>query len=205
MSPILNVALVGDGFTGRVLHAPLLAHTPGIRLHSVVSSDAVKVHADHPSVRVVADAGAAFADPAIDRVVIAAPNRAHASLACAALLAGKHLVVDKPFTVTLAETREVIAVAAGARRLISVIKNRRWDADFLAVQQLLADRTLGEVMEFHSHLDRYRPDVADRWREQEQPGSGLWYDLGPHLMDQALQLFGMPIAVSAASRNRSGD
>lgn len=195
-SPILTVALVGYGFAGRVLHAPLLAHTPGIRLHSVVSGDAAKVHADHPGVRVVADAGAAFADPAIPLVVIAAPNRAHASLACAALLAGKHVVVDKPFTVTLAEAREVIATAAGARRLISVFQNRRWDAGFLAVQQLLADRTLGEVMEFHSLFDRYRPDVPDRWREQDQPGSGLWYDLGPHLL-QALQLFGMPIAVSA--------
>lgn len=197
MERILNVALVGYGFVGKVFHAPLIAHTPGLRLHSVVSGDAGKVHADHADVRVVGDAQIAFADPDIDLVVIAAPNTAHAPLAEAALAQGKHVVVDKPFTVTLEEARQVVAHAARAQRIVSVFQNRRWDADFLTVQKLIAQDALGEVAEFHSHFDRYRPVVADRWRERDQPGSGVWYDLGPHLLDQALQLFGMPEAISA--------
>ena len=197
MERILNVALVGYGFVGKVFHAPLIANTLGLRLHSVVSSDGGKVHADHPDVRVVADAGFAFADPDIDLVVIAAPNAAHAALAEAALAQGKHVVVDKPFTVSLEEARQVVAHASRAQRIVSVFQNRRWDADFLTVQKLVAQNALGDVAEFHSHFDRYRPVVAARWREQDQPGSGVWYDLGPHLLDQALQLFGMPEAITA--------
>lgn len=193
----LNVALIGYGFVGKIFHAPLIANTPGLRLHTVVSSDAAKVLADHPGVRVVADAGAAFADAEIGLVVIAAPNQVHAALANAALAQGKHVVVDKPFTLDLAEARQVVGNAAQARRLVSVFQNRRWDADFLTVRKLIADGVLGEIAEFHSHFDRYRPVVADRWRERDQPGSGLWYDLGPHLLDQVLQLFGFPEAVSA--------
>ena len=197
MQPILNVALVGYGFVGKVFHAPLIANTPGLRLHTVVSSDARKVQADHPGLRVVTEPGAAFADPEIDLVVIAAPNPVHAALASAALAQAKHVVVDKPFTVTLQEARQVIADADRAGRIVSVFQNRRWDADFLTLRNLIADGVLGEVMELHSHFDRHRPLVADRWRERDEPGSGSWYDLGPHLIDQALQLFGMPEAVFA--------
>ncbi|MGH8025294.1 MAG: oxidoreductase [Pseudoxanthomonas sp.] len=197
MQSTLNVALVGYGFVGKVFHAPLIANTPGLRLHTVVSSDAAKVLADRPDARVVAEAEAAFADPEIDLVVIAAPNPVHAPLASAALAHGKHVVVDKPFTLDLAEAKQIVAQAAEANRIVSVFQNRRWDADFLTVRKLIADGALGEVAEFHSHFDRYRPAVADRWRERDQPGSGLWYDLGPHLLDQALQLFGMPEAMNA--------
>ena len=197
MQPTLNVALVGYGFVGKVFHAPLVANTPGLRLHTVVSSDARKVLADHPGVRVVAEPEAAFADPDIDLVVVAAPNMAHAALASAALAQGKHVVVDKPFTATLQQAQQVVADAARADRLVSVFQNRRWDADFLTLGKLIADGALGQAMEFHSHFDRYRPLVADRWRERDEPGSGLWYDLGPHLIDQALQLFGMPEAMFA--------
>jgi predicted dehydrogenase len=193
----LNVALVGYGFAGKVFHAPLIAHTPGLRLHTVVSGDPGKVHADHAGVRVVGDTAAALADADIDLVVIASPNASHAPLAEAALAQGKHVVVDKPFTVTLEQARHVVAHAGTAQRIVSVFQNRRWDADFRTLQKLIAEGVLGEVVEFHSHFDRFRPLVADRWRESDQPGSGLWYDLGPHLLDQALQLFGMPEAISA--------
>lgn len=201
----LNVALLGYGFVGKVFHAPLLNRTPGWSLHTVVSRDAGKVHADLPQVRVVADAADAFADPAVDLVVIATPNDTHAPLALAALAQGKHVVVDKPFTVTLAEAERVIAQARDSQRLVSVFQNRRWDADFLTVRQLLDDGVLGGIAEFHSHFDRYRPQVAQRWRESDVPGAGLWYDLGPHLIDQALQLFGTPLAVQAdLARQRTG-
>jgi len=197
MSRDVPVALVGYGYAGRVFHAPLIARTPGLRLHTVVSSDAARVHADVPQAVVVADPGAAFADPAIELVVIAAPNAVHAPLAIAALRAGCHVLVDKPFATTLDEARQIAAAATAAGRIASVFQNRRQDADFLCLRGLVASRALGEVMELHSHFDRFRPQVPDRWRERGGPGSGLWMDLGPHLVDQVLDLFGMPLSVQA--------
>lgn len=193
----INVALVGYGFVGKAFHAPLIAHTPGLRLHTVVSSDPAKVLADHPDVRVVPDLEAACAGEDIGLVVIATPNTTHAPLAHVALDRGKHVVVDKPFTLDIAEARAVIAHAAEAQRLVSVFQNRRWDADFTTLRSLVDNGVLGEVSEFHSHFDRYRPEVTDRWRERDQPGSGIWFDLGPHLLDQAVQLFGPPQSVFA--------
>ncbi len=197
MNDPVNVALLGYGLAGRVFHAPLIASVPGLRLHTVVSRDAGKVHADHPDVRVTASPETAFADPAIELVVIATPNALHAPQARAALAHGKHVVVDKPFATGTAEARMVVDAAARAGRLLSVFHNRRWDADFLTLHRLLQNDALGDIVEFRSHFDRYRPVVQDRWREQDSPGGGLWFDLGPHLADQALQLFGLPDAVCA--------
>ena len=193
----LNVALIGYGLAGRVFHAPLLQATPGLRLHSVVSSRDAEIRASHPQVRVCAQASDVLADPAIDLVVIATPNDTHAPLAQAALRAGKHVVVDKPFALDLDQARAVAAQARDCGKVLSVFHNRRWDADFLTLRRLLESGALGEVVELHSHFDRFRPQVPDRWRDREGPGAGLWYDLGPHLADQALQLFGPPLAVYA--------
>ncbi len=195
--PDINVALLGYGYVGQIFHAPLIRHTEGLALHTVVSSQPGKVTADDSAVRVVADPESAFADPDIDLVVIATPNATHAPLALQALRQGKHVVVDKPFTITVAEAEQVVAAATEADRCLSVFHNRRWDADFLMLQTLLGEGRLGEVAELHSHFDRHRPQVRDRWRERDEPGAGLWYDLGPHLLDQAVQLFGMPQAVQA--------
>jgi predicted dehydrogenase len=155
------------------------------------------VLADHPHVRVVPDLEEACAGEDIGLVVIASPNLTHAPLAHAALARGKHVVVDKPFTLDIAEARAVVAHADEAQRVVSVFQNRRWDADFLTLRSLVDNGVLGEVSEFHSHFDRYRPEVTDRWRERDQPGSGIWFDLGPHLLDQAVQLFGPPQSVFA--------
>jgi len=193
----LRVALVGYGLAGRVFHAPLVRATPGLALHAVVSSDPGKVHADLPDVGVVGVPQTAFDDPAVDFVVIASPNITHAPLAIAALRAGKHVVVDKPFAVDLAEAHTVAAAARASGRLLGVFHNRRWDADFLALRAVIDAGSLGDIAEVHSHFDRFRPTVPDRWRERAGPGAGLWLDLGPHLVDQALQLFGMPDAVQA--------
>lgn len=195
--PDFNLALLGFGYVGRTFHAPLIAHTPGLHLHTVVSRQAEAVNAAWPQARVVADAAQAFADPRIDAVVIATPNQTHAPLALAALAQGKHVLVDKPFTLDVAETQQVLAQAQRADRIVSVFQNRRWDGDFLGVRALLEAGTLGEIAEFHSHFDRHRPQVGDRWREHALPGSGLWFDLGPHLLDQALQLFGPPQSLQA--------
>ncbi|CAE6714217.1 oxidoreductase [Xanthomonas arboricola] len=192
-----NLAVVGYGYVGRTFHAPLIAGTPGLALHSVVSSKPQQVQADFPDVIVLADLETALADPALDAVVLATPNQTHAPYALQALAAGKHVLVDKPFALDAAQAREVVAAAAAAGRIVSVFQNRRWDADFLTVRRLIDEGQLGEVVEFHSHFDRFRPQVRDRWRESDIPGAGLWYDLGPHLLDQALQLFGTPQAIGA--------
>jgi predicted dehydrogenase len=191
-APPIRVALIGFGNAGRVFHAPLISGVPGLELYSVVSTkrDAVQMH--WPQVSVVPTAPEAFSDPAVDLVVIATGNESHFSLAKAALLAGKHVVVDKPCTVNLAETEELLALAKTQNRVLTVFQNRRWDADFLALQQVLASGVLGRIVHFESHFDRYRPVVPDRWRERDLPGSGLWFDLGSHLVDQCLQLFGPP-------------
>lgn len=201
----IRVGLVGYGYAGKTFHAPLIAATPGLRLHAVASSDAAKVHADWPQIEVVPDAQTLIARSDIDLVVIATPNDTHAPLARAALGAGKHVVVDKPFALDLDEAREVIAVAREHDRLLSVFHNRRWDSDFLGVKQAIADGLLGRVVQFESHIDRFRPEVRARWREGAGRGAGLWFDLGPHLIDQALQLFGMPERVQAnLARQRAG-
>ncbi|MFA0924539.1 oxidoreductase [Xanthomonas fragariae] len=199
-----NLAVVGYGYVGRTFHAPLIASTAGLQLHCVVSSKLQQAQADFPDVTVLADFDSALADAAIDAVVLATPNQTHASLALRALAAGKHVLVDKPFALDAAQARAMVDAAEAAGRIISVFQNRRWDADFLTVRRLIDEGQLGEVVEFHSHFDRYRPQVRDRWRESDLPGAGLWYDLGPHLLDQALQLFGAPQAIGAdLQRQRS--
>ncbi|WP_336795501.1 oxidoreductase [Erwinia aphidicola] len=196
MSDKIRVGLVGYGFASKTFHAPLISGTAEMELAAVSSSDAGKVHADWPSVQVVSDPQALFDDPTLQLIVIPTPNDTHFPLAKAALNAGKHVVVDKPFTVTLSQARELDALAKAKGLLLSVFHNRRWDSDFLTLKALLADGTLGDVRYFESHFDRFRPTVQQRWREQKGAGSGIWYDLGPHVIDQALQLFGSPVAIT---------
>ncbi|WP_312111303.1 oxidoreductase [Pantoea septica] len=196
MSDKLRVGLIGYGFASKTFHAPLIAGTADVELAAISSSDEGKVHADWPQVKVVADPQALLEDPSLQLIVIPTPNDTHFPLAKAALNAGKHVVVDKPFTVTLSQARELEALAKAKGRLLSVFHNRRWDSDFLTLKQLLKEGTLGEVRYFESHFDRFRPEVRQRWREMKGAGSGIWYDLGPHLLDQALQLFGAPVAIN---------
>ena len=196
MSDSIRVGLIGYGYASKTFHAPLIAGTPGMALAAVSSSDATKVHADWPTVPVVSEPKHLFNDPNIDLIVIPTPNDTHFPLAKAALEAGKHVVVDKPFTVTLSQAREQDALAKSLGRLLSVFHNRRWDSDFLTVKALLSEGTLGEITFFESHFDRFRPQVRNRWREQAGPGSGIWYDLAPHLLDQAVNLFGLPVSMT---------
>lgn len=196
MSDTIRVGLVGYGYASKTFHAPLITSVPDMELVAVSSSDAQKVHADWANVTVVDDPLALFSRSDIDLVVIPTPNETHFPLARQALLAGKHVVVDKPFTVTLSQAKELAQVAAHSGKLLSVFHNRRWDSDFLTLKQLLHRGVLGEVVYVESHFDRYRPEVRQRWREDGSVGSGIWYDLGPHLLDQALQLFGLPVAIN---------
>lgn len=149
-----------------------------------------------PDLRAVAILDEALADPGVELVVLATPNALHAPQARAALQAGKAVVVDKPFALTTAEARDLTRLADERGLLLSVFHNRRWDADFLALRDEIAAGRLGRIVTFESRFDRYRPEVRDRWRERDEPGGGLWYDLGPHLIDQALVLFGRPLGVT---------
>ena len=155
-----------------------------------------EVAALYPAAQVTG-AEALIADPAIDLVVVATPNTSHAPLAQAALAAGKHVVIDKPLALSVAEADALIADARGRGRVLSVFHNRRWDGDFLTVERLLREETLGAPMLAQMHWDRFRPAIKPGWRETPEAGAGLLADLGPHLIDQALTLFGAPESVSA--------
>jgi len=202
---IVRIGLCGYGLAGRTFHAPLIEAVPGLELVAIASSDAVKVRADFPDVEVDSDPLAIATSGRVDLVVIATPNDSHASIARSALAAGKHVVVEKPFTVNLAEARELIALSQRHGVLLSAFHNRRWDSDFLTIRRAIAEGLVGNVTHFESHFDRFRPQVWGRWREQPRPGSGAWFDIGPHLVDQALQLFGLPDRVQGNfARQRLG-
>lgn len=192
----IAVGLIGFGFASRTFHAPLIGAVDALRIASVSSSAPARVATALPNVDVVPTPEALIARPDIDLIVIASPNDTHAPIAHAALAAGKHVVIDKPFTVTLDEARGLIASAEDSDRVLSVFHNRRFDSDFLSVKRAIRDGRIGTPAHFESHFDRFRPQVRDRWREQAVAGGGIWFDLGPHLVDQALCLFGLPDAVS---------
>ena len=201
----IRVGVIGFGYAARTFHVPLLRSTPGFRLTAVASSRPAAVQAALPGVTVVAEPATLVRHPEVDLVVVATPNDTHAPLAEAALGADRHVVVDKPFTVTAAEARRLADLAQDGDRLLSVFHNRRWDSDFLTVQDALRRDLLGPVVLCESRFDRFRPQVRDRWREGTAPGAGLLHDLGPHLIDQALVLFGIPDTVQATlGRQRAG-
>jgi len=196
----ISVGLVGYGMAGSVFHAPLIEYMPGLTLKTIVSSDPVKVHKTYPTVSVVSTLTALLTDDDISLVVIATPNETHYPLAKQALEANKHVVVDKPFVISSDQADELIMLAHAHNVLLSVYQNRRWDNDFLTIRHLLTTDVLGAVSTYEAHYDRYRPVVRDRWREWAAPGSGTLYDLGSHLIDQALLLFGLPTTVWADVR-----
>ncbi|WP_327175976.1 Gfo/Idh/MocA family oxidoreductase [Streptomyces sp. NBC_01335] len=204
----LRVALVGYGLAGSVFHAPLIAATEGLVLDTVVTSNEerrAQARAEFPAVR-FADSPEelwARADE-LDLVVIATPNKTHVPVAKAALAAGLPVVVDKPIAGTAAEARELAALAEESGLLLSVFQNRRWDNDFLTIARLMADGELGAVQRFESRFERWRPQLKGGWRESGDPQEigGLLYDLGSHIVDQALVLFGPAVQVYAESDSR---
>jgi predicted dehydrogenase len=198
VNSVLRVGLIGYGYAGRTFHAPLICTTPGLVLAAVASSDADKVRAglgDGP--RVFSSARALIEDGGVDLVVIASPNATHFELASLALSAGRHVVVDKPFTATTAQALQLAQLAEARGLLLSVFHNRRWDSTTRTALRLLDDGLLGTVRYASMHYDRFRPLPVERWKEDAEAGGGLWMDLGPHLLDEALRYFGQPLAIQA--------
>jgi scyllo-inositol 2-dehydrogenase (NADP+) len=198
---MIDVGLIGFGFAGRTFHAPVISAVEGLRLAAILQRHGSEAEQAYPSARTVRSLDELFAIDSIRLIVIATPNTTHSDLARQCLEAGRDVVIDKPFTTTYAEAAELVALAKQKQRLLSVYHNRRWDGDFLTVRSLLHEGRLGRIVLFESHFDRFRPQLKpDAWREQTEPGSGVLFDLGPHLIDQAMLLFGTPEAVSADVR-----
>jgi len=193
---MIRTGLIGFGLGGTAFHAPLVEAVEGLELAAVATRRADAVAAAYPRAAVTTP-DALIADPDIALVVVSTPNDTHFPLARAALEAGKHVVVDKPFANCVEEARELIEIAAARGLLAIPFHNRRWDSDFLTVRKLLESERLGEVLLFEAHWDRFRPGLAQPWKESPEAGSGQLPDLGPHLIDQTLLLFGMPEALGA--------
>ena len=198
---IIPVGLVGFGIAGRTFHAPVIRAVPGLHLSCIVQRTGDSAHEKYPDVRVVRNIDELLADETIRLVVIATPNASHFEFARQCLVAGRDVVVDKPFTNTSSEAHELDQLARSEGRVLSVFQNRRWDGDFLTVRKLIGSGTLGRLALFESHYDRYRlARRPNQWRETAGPGSGVLFDIGPHLVDQALVLFGTPEAIAADVR-----
>ena len=191
MTGRVGVGLVGYGMAGASLHAPLITAEPRLELRAVVTSK------DVPDVPVVPTVDALLDDPGVELVVVATPNAVHHDIARAALDAGRHVVVDKPFTVTTADADDLIALAAARDLALAAFHQRRWDTDHLTIRRIVENGVLGRVSTYVGRFDRFKPGGPARWTDEDAPGGGVLYDLGAHLIDQALCLFGAPRTVWA--------
>lgn len=201
MAQPIRVGLAGYGISATVFHAPFFETMPEYELVAVLERTKNESQKKYPSVKIVRSIEELVADPAIDLIVITTPNETHFPYAKTALEAGKHVVLEKPFTNTTAEAKELVDLAAVSPGILSVYQNRRYVSDFLTIKEILDKKLLGEVHEFEGHYDRYRAEARpNAWREAAKPGSGILYDLGPHIMDQALYFFGLPKSITADIR-----
>jgi predicted dehydrogenase len=201
MSLPIRTAVLGYGFAGRIFHSPFVHAVPGLELTAIVQRHGENAAADYPAARILRSVEEAFADPAIDLIVVATPNDSHVEMATRALEAGKHVVIDKPVAGTSAEVLDLIALAKKQGKVLAPFHNRRFDSDFLTVRKLITEGTLGRIALVNSHYDRFRPfQRQNTWKEVGGAANGLLFDLGPHLVDQALALFGVPTSITASVR-----
>ncbi len=201
MATPICTAVLGYGLAGRIFHTPFVHAVPGLELTAIVQRHGDNAAADYPATRVLRSVEEAFGDPAIELIVVATPNDSHVEMARRALEAGKHVVVDKPMAGTSAEALELIALAKRQGKLLAPFHNRRFDGDFLTVRKLVAEGTLGRITLVDARFDRFRPfQRPNTWKEASGPSNGLIFDLGPHLLDQALALFGVPKSITASVR-----
>jgi scyllo-inositol 2-dehydrogenase (NADP+) len=198
----IKPAVISYGISAKTFHLPFITTNKGYELTTIMERSGDTALEKYPSIKIAKTIEEVLNDSEIELVIISSPNTTHFPYAKAALLAGKHVVVEKPFTNTLEEAMELVELAKKTGKVCSVYHNRRYVADFLTMKKILDDGMLGEPREFFAHYDRYRPDprTYGLWREETLPGSGVFYDLGPHLIDQALVLFGLPKAITADIR-----
>jgi predicted dehydrogenase len=197
----IGVGVIGFGLGGRVFHAPFVNAVRGLRLAAILQRKGDEAARAWPATKIVRSLDELLADNSIELVVVSTPNQTHFALARQALEAGKHVVIDKPFAATSEEALELGRLAKSKGLLVVPFHNRRWDGDFLTVKKLLAERAVGRLVTFESHFDRFRPIPRENtWKEAGNPANGMLFDLGPHLVDQALALFGPPAAITASVR-----
>jgi scyllo-inositol 2-dehydrogenase (NADP+) len=200
-NPDIGVAVIGFGLAGQVFHAPFVSAVPGLKLEAIVQRKGDAAAKAYPGVRILRSVEEAFADPTIQLVVVGTPNETHFELAHKAMLAGKHVVIDKPFAPTSAEAKELWDLSIKQGVVLAPFHNRRWDGDFLTVRRLVEQNAVGRLVTFESHFDRFRPVQREgTWKEASGPMNGLLMDLAPHLVDQALVLFGAPTGITASVR-----
>src|SRR5580692_66531 len=198
---MIDVGLIGFGLAGRAFHAQVTRAVPGLRLAAILQRSGNEAAEQYPDVRIVRTLDKLLSIPEIRLVVIATPNESHFALAQQCLAAGRDVLVDKPFTTTLAEAVELVELAKQRGRLLTVYQNRRYDGDFQAIRQLVASGVLGRIVRFETNYDRFRPQLRPgAWRERSGPGTGIFFDIAPHLIDHALLFFGLPEALTADIR-----
>jgi scyllo-inositol 2-dehydrogenase (NADP+) len=191
----IPTALLAYGMSGKVFHAPFLVTHPGFDLHAVVERTEQRMQQDYPTVRSYPSIDELLADPSIELVVVNTPSNTHFELAQQVLRAGKHVLVEKPVATSSIQMQALWDLGREVNRHVLAYQNRRWDSDFQAVRNVVESGRLGQLIEVHFRFDRYKPALHTKtFKEQPQPGSGLLYDLGPHLIDQALSLFGRPLS-----------
>ena len=198
---MIEVGLVGFGLAGRAFHAPVIRAVPGLHLAAIVQRSGTEAAEKYPDIRIARSIDELLSIREIRLVVIATPNETHYPFARQCLEAGRDVVVDKPFTTSLEDAVSLVQLAKHAKRLLTVYQNRRYDGDFQAIRQLVEAGTLGRILRFETAYDRFRPQFKpSAWREAARPGSGILFDIAPHLIDHAFVLFGLPEAVTADVR-----
>ena len=198
MSSPINTALLSYGMSGEIFHAPFLTCHSGFQLKKVVERSKQKINQRYPQIISVKDKSEILNDPAVELAIVNTPNETHYSFVKEVLNAGKHVVVEKPFTVTSAEAEELIALAKAKKKILAVFQSRRFDGDFKTLQQVVKDGLVGKIVEAEIHYDRFRNYIeANTWKEEAKPGTGILYNLGSHMLDQVLVLFGKPNEVDA--------
>ena len=198
---MIEVGLIGFGLAGRAFHAPVIRAVPGLHLAAILQRTGNEAAEKYPDVRIVRSIEELLAIKEIRLIVIATPNDTHFTLARHCLQSGRGVVVDKPFATTYEDAAALVEIAKKSGRFLTVYQNRRYDGDFQSIRQLVTEKTLGRIVRFETHYDRFRPNLKpNSWRERTGPGTGILFDIAPHLIDHALVLFGLPAAVTADVR-----
>ena len=202
MKPVIQVGILSYGMSGKVFHAPMLHVNPGFAMVKIMQRNGNSALERYPYVEIVRDVREIIHDPRIDLVLVNTPDHTHFDFACQALENGKHVVLEKPFVLDVKEGETLIGLAEKKGRVLTVFQNRRWEGDFLTIRKIIEQKWLGRLVEYEAHFDRFRNFIRDSWKEKQENRTSTLYNLGSHLIDQAISLFGMPSAVYADIRKQ---